>query len=436
MRATLNPDLLDQPRPEWAGKTHLDERKFFNDFCVRYPMIYAEGVFFSTAGMEPEERVKKFIYDYISYYYSSDLHRIVYGLTEGLKLECRQEYFHPPLSVIHVANGTYTLGEEFSTRKQPCRNRLPVDYNPKAPEPKLWLKFLGDLLEPEDIPTLQEFIGYCLIPTNVAQKMLILVGRGGEGKSRIGVILSQLLGDCMCNGSLNKLEKSPFARADLQNRLLMVDDDLQLTALTTTGNIKSIVTAEQRLDLERKGIQSYQGQLYCRLMAFGNGSPRAVHDRSYGFFRRQILLQVRPRPKDRVDDPYLAYRMRDELEGILLWALEGLERLLMNNMAFTISPRATRNLLQAHREENNVLEFMSSTGYIRFDPKGHITCRQLYAVYCEWCEDNSLTACSAMDFSSTLISEAASYGLTYSTHIPGGSGREVRGFRGLRSIVM
>ena len=45
-------------------------------------------------------------------------------------------------------------------------------YNPNAPKPVLWLKFLDGLLYPEDIPTLQEYIGYCLIPSNKGQRMM------------------------------------------------------------------------------------------------------------------------------------------------------------------------------------------------------------------------------------------------------------------------
>ena len=44
--------------------------------------------------------------------------------------------------------------------------RLPVNYNPDAPEATTWQAFLDQLLYPEDIPALQEFIGYCLIPSN------------------------------------------------------------------------------------------------------------------------------------------------------------------------------------------------------------------------------------------------------------------------------
>ena len=435
MRATMSKEGKDLTAPDWAGATGIDERKFCRDFSVQHPLLYSEGHFFSTEGMEPEDRIRKYVYDYVACYYSSDLHRIVSGLVEALKLEYHRERFPVEESVIHFANGTFRLYEGLSPQKEPCRYRLPVNYNPDAPRPALWLKFLEELLEPEDIPTLQEFMGYCLVPVNYAQKMLILVGSGGEGKSRIGVVMSHLLGECMCNGSLTKLEKSPFARADLQNRLVMVDDDLQMEALTTTGHIKSIVTAEQRMDLERKGIQSYQGTLFCRLMAFGNGSLRSLHDRSYGFFRRQIILTVKARDPKRRDDPFLAQRLRKELEGIAQWALNGLERLIQQDMQFTISPRALQNLQQAESEGNNALDFMDSQGYIRLDPMSEVTCRRLYSIYCEWCDDNSLTPLSSKTFTASLVSAAHRYNIIYSNHIPGGNGRQVRGFRGLRGLV-
>ena len=41
----------------------------------------------------------------------------------------------------------------------------------------------------DDILTLQEYLGYCLIPSTKGQKMLIITGKGGEGKSRIGLVM-------------------------------------------------------------------------------------------------------------------------------------------------------------------------------------------------------------------------------------------------------
>ena len=79
----------------------------------------------------------------------------------------------------------------------PCQagpNRLLVSYRADAPAPEHWLRFLSELLEPEDIPALQEYLGYCLIPSTKGQKMLMLIGKGGEGKSRIGVVMNAIFG--------------------------------------------------------------------------------------------------------------------------------------------------------------------------------------------------------------------------------------------------
>ena len=184
-----------------------------------------------------------------------------------------------------------------------CQNRLPVKYDPKAPSPDRWLTFLHELLDEADIPTLQEYLGYCLIPSTKGQKMMLIVGKGGEGKSRIGLVLKRLMGDAASNGSVQKVENNRFARADLERRLLMIDDDMDMNALPKTNYIKTIVTAEAKLDLERKGVQSYQRDIYARFLCFGNGTLTSLYDHSDGFFRRQLILTTKDKPADRTDDP-------------------------------------------------------------------------------------------------------------------------------------
>lgn len=422
-------------RPEWAQKKYLDELGFCYDFLQMNPMIFAEGAFFTHEGRISEEEVRKRIFDYLTQFCYCGLAKKVNSLVEVLKLQANGELEKLSETKIYCANGVYSLlrdkvEEDFAY----CRYRLPVKYNPHAPEPVLWKSFLRELLEPEDILTLQEFMGYCLVPVNYAQKMLLIIGNGGEGKSRIGIVMRALLGESMANGSLAKLENSPFARADLQHKLLMVDDDLQLGALRTTNHIKSIITAEQPLDLEKKGVQSYQGLLYCRLMAFGNGNLRSLHDRSYGFFRRQIILTTKERDPNRVDDPFLAKRLiKEELEGIFLWCLEGLFRLVGNDMRFTISEKAAKNLREAIAEGCNITEFLKSEGYFRFECDGEITSRKFYHCYQTWCEDNMTEPLSPKSFSAYLIQNASALGIDYCGNIFCGDGKRVRGFRGVRA---
>lgn len=427
-----------ESRPIWLKKgERIDEVLFCEQFLLENPMICDEGIFFTPEGrMTDEEPLRRKVYETLRPWLTSGLGKRVDSIITTLRLECcRQSPDRDEadrLYTLDVANGTYSLVYGFSPMKHITRYRLPVAYNPDAPRPERWLSFLEELLEPEDIPTLQEYLGYCLIPTTLGQKMLIIVGQGGEGKSRIGVVMKELLGDNMALNSLAKIENSPFARADIQHTLLMVDDDLRMEALNQTNYIKSIITAELPMDLERKGIQSYQGRLHCRFLAFGNDCLQALHDRSHGFFRRQILLVAKPRPADRKDDVYLGYSLRQEREGILLWCLEGLERLIHQDFKFTISTKARKNLRDAMIRGNNLLEFMSSQGYIRLDPEGCATSRQLYEVYKDWCADNALKPVAEQSFWSFLTQSGHQYGLSASKKIPGGNGRQVRGFRGIR----
>ena len=38
--------------------------------------------------------------------------------------------------------------------------------------------------------------------------MMLIVGKGGEGKSRIGLVLKRLMGDAASNGSVQKVENT------------------------------------------------------------------------------------------------------------------------------------------------------------------------------------------------------------------------------------
>lgn len=422
--------------PCWVLRgDRVDELAFANEFLTNHHMVSVNGTFFTPDGrLSDENALRKDIFQVISRYIRGGLARKVDSILATLHLACQYPCLDDSMTQVQVQNGTWHLDGSFSTFRDIVVNRLPVAYHPDAPRPERWLQFVDELLEPGDVLTLQEYMGYCLLPVTFGQKMLIIIGRGGEGKSRIGTVMKDLLGDNMYMGSIAKIENSPFARADLEHMLLMVDDDLKMEALKQTNYIKSIVTAELPMDLERKGIQSYQGRLFCRFMAFGNGNLRSLYDRSYGFFRRQLILTTKDRPRNRQDDPYLSIQLRKEKEGILLWCLEGLQRLFYNDFQFTVTPLAEENLNDAIREGNNAVDFMKSEGYFRFDSQGSVTSRALYHAYRDWCDDNAMMAMSSSSFITYINQNQRGFGITYSTNIPIGNGRYARGYKGIRCL--
>ena len=421
--------------PAWYDGKKIDEVAFCFSFLKLHPMICVRGRLFTVDGLiEDEGEIQQKILDEIMTCQTTGISKTVSNLFSAIKFIA----YSPPLPIetdrIHVANGTYFLNGSFNEDKTYCNNRMKVCYNPNAPQPERWLRFLSDLLALEDIPTLQEYMGYCLIPSTKGQKMLMLIGKGGEGKSRIGLVLRGILGDSMNTTSIQKIENNRFSRADLENKLLMVDDDMDMSALPKTNYIKTIVTAECKMDLERKGVQSYQSQLYTRFLCFGNGALTALHDQSDGFFRRQIVLTTKDRPADRADDPFLVEKLMEEIEGIFLWCLEGLHRLLANNYQFTISGKAKENVEMVKRSSNNVIEFLQSDGYIRFKADSEASSKALYEAYKLWCEDNVRKPMSANRLSSELAQNERLYNVEATNNIYSG-GKRVRGFVGIEVLA-
>lgn len=423
--------------PGWFDGSNINEALFCDEFLRTHQILYSNGAFFTPEGQVTDELpLRGEIYRKLKSCATNNLPRKISNIVDLLKLAALTDDFPPEPDWIHVANGTLFLNGVFQEGKsEVVRNRFPVASNPDVPKPNLWLRFLEDLLHPEDIPTLQEFIGYCLIPSNKGQKMMIVKGNGGEGKSQIGIVLGHLFGSNMKDGSIGKISENRFARADLEHILLCIDDDMRMEALRQTNYVKSIVTAQGKMDLECKGCQSYQSRMYARLLAFSNGDLQALFDRSHGFYRRQLVLTVKGKSVSRKDDPDLAEKMQAEAEGFLLWAFEGLQRLVANQFRFTESPRTRNNQEYAKRESNNVFDFLESEGYIRLKADMSANSKELYEVYQLYCSENSLSPLKPRSFSEAMIACEKKYNLEYTNNITTAAGRRVRGFLGIEVLL-
>ena len=419
--------------PDWFDGKTVNEAVFCQQFLQEHLLVHTEHFFFTPEGKVTDENTLRMqILKQLEPFIRTGVTKKIDSIAGLLRIKAHVDDLPPQTDRIHLLNGTLFLDGRFTEAKREIiRWRLPVRYDPSAAPPARWLRFLEELLYPEDIPTLQEFIGYCLIPTNAGQRMMVIKGNGGEGKSQIGAVLARLFGAYAKDGSVGKISENPFARADLEHCLLCIDDDMRLEALRQTNYVKSIVTAKGRMDLERKGKQSYQGWMYARLLAFSNGDLVSLFDRNEGFFRRQLILTTQGKPPDRVDDPDIAEKMCAEMEGIFLWAFAGLQRLIRNDFRFTESPRARHNRELVRRDANNILLFMESEGYLGHGPDRSISSEELRLIYRVWCEENAYVPVRSKTMIEFLTANQERFGLTYTHHLTNHAGRQVRGFRGI-----
>lgn len=430
-RRCYNISTTEKTIPSWIDGKRVSEKKFCDYFTDKHDLIYYGGNFFDENGIVTEDNLCKMITKEIRDYIDKDIALQVDKIIRAMKLLKLETEIDKSLSAVRFANGNYCIADKSlkeSTGISP--NRLTVRYNPDAGKPEKWLSYLSELLCEEDINTVQEFIGYCMLPTTAGQFMLLLIGDGGEGKSIIGHIMCKMFGNSAIRMKISTLVGNRFALSSLENKLVMIDDDMIMSALKDTDLIKEVITNNGKMVMERKNNPFYEGDVYARIIAFANGTLDALYDKSEGFRRRQLVLTVKPKDPDRVDDKMLAEKLEDELEAIALWALEGLHRLIENGYNFTVSEKTIKNLHELRRNDNNIILFLESENYLCFGSDQTSTTAALYNTYQVWCEDNFYEPFKKRTFETNLKKLAPKYGLEPAKVISLND-KELRGYKGV-----
>ncbi|MGN0595211.1 MAG: DUF5906 domain-containing protein [Hominimerdicola sp.] len=424
--------------PEWWDGQNIDEDVFCKGFLENREMKCINNLLYDVRGLLDEKSVENEIYYKIKDFCKKNIGDKIKAIIRTLKIKCYSEPLPIDINTIHLQNGTLKTDGSFTNGKYFCVNRLNVNMPSEYRKPERWLKFVNELLYEEDIPTLQEYMGYCLIPCTKAQKMLMLIGNGGEGKSRIGIVLSNIMGfGSYVTGEVKDFDngsKARFSREKLVSKLLFIDDDLDMSALVGTSFLKQLITAEIPLEVEPKGSPSFQTMLYSRVIAFGNGAISSLYDKSEGFYRRQIILTAKPKPENRQDDSFLTDKLLAEKEQIFLWAFYGLQRLISNNFMFTISEKAKQSLEESKRESCNIIEFMESGHDFCFDNNAQIQIRELRWAYESWCSLNGIEPLKPKTFTKFLRENSAKYNIIYTENAVNHSGQRARGFKGIRYL--
>ena len=94
-------------------------------------------------------------------------------------------------------------------------------------------------------------------------------------------------------------------------------------------------------------------------------------------------------------DPLLKEKLKKELPGILLWALEGLMR-LRRNQTFTM-PTVCQEALEDYRQESNPAKTFL-VDMCREDPAGTVGCASLYESYRNWAVENRFEVLDSRQF--------------------------------------
>ena len=280
--------------------------------------------------------------------------------------------------------------------------RLPVEYNPDAGYSHIE-KFFSEVLRSEDINTMQEIFGYCLYPGHPAHKMFWWLGRGRNGKTTTGNLLTALIGaDNTAGVPLKQLDGNHrFAVARLYGKLLNVIPEPETKSIMQTPTLKSAVGGDLIFG-EKKGVQDvFSFVNFAKFVIYANRVPK-IEDESFAFWERVIAINYPHEFKGTKakKNHYKTIIKEDGLSGVLNWALVGLKRLKDKAWEYTDSVSQTNAKLSMKRQSQPVASFVEE--WTEFDRNGYITKEAFFDAYKIYCDVYGLLTPLEGDFTRDL----------------------------------
>lgn len=374
-----------------TGTVNINDKKFAEWYVKRNELYCINDRFYTRYGQISDNEFRNNIHNIIGGIITTRLSAKVESLLASVKNEAFTKLDAPDKYKVQFDNISFDVRhgklEECDTFF--TLHQIPHNYDAKADCPK-FKRFINNLFYEEDIPVIQEYLGYCLVPNTLAQTALFIVGEGGEGKSRITILMEHIIGhDNVVIGDFIGLQDK-FSTTSLDKQMMFIDDDLSLEALDDTSNFKKIVTAETTMEVEPKGKPKYKTKLYSRILCCGNGAIQSKFDRSDGFYRRLLISKVKPVHYDKPDRT-LSDQLDKEIPGIINWLLEGLCRVVRNGFIIEPSVRMTQELQSVRDSSDTIQLFMSDEQFIEYtgDKDDKVSIKQLYDAYENWCQDNN-----------------------------------------------
>lgn len=342
--------------------------------------------------------------------------------------------FPDPAHLLVLRNGILDLATGELSPHDPAlltRNALDFDYDPAAPAPERWLRFLREIWpdEADCRDAIQQMFGYLLTPDTAQQKIFVLVGPTRCGKGTIGRVLVKLLGrHNVCAPTLSAMGEQ-FGLQSMIGKQLALVSDMRMGARTDKAAVAETllrISGEDTVSVPRKNMTDWEGRLAVRFVIMSNEAP-TLNDPSGALLGRYIVMQMRQSFLGR-EDRALDDQLMNELPGILNWAIEGWS--MMRHEGRLAQPASAGDLTHAmSRLSSPIAAFVEDE--CELDSSATIAKDELYTRYKRWCEGNDMGRCvnGKEIFGKDLLT---AFGQYVSTSKPQVNGARLPSYKGLK----
>ena len=263
----------------------------------------------------------------------------------------------------------------------------PVSYDKEAQCPK-WKKFLISVLDKNEelIEYLKRVVGYSLTGSTREQCLFFLYGTGANGKSTFLEVILALLNDYA-------------RRADFSTFLVKYGESIRndIARLKGARFVSAIETAEGKRLAEgivkqltgqdmvaarflRQEFFEYLPEFKIWLAA--NHKPNIIGT-DYAIWRRIKVIPFTITIPEKLQNPNLATELKDELPGILSWAIEGC--LAWQNVKLR-EPKEVKLATAKYKDDMDIIgDFLKD--FCTIGSNNRIQKGELYKQYAKWCDE-------------------------------------------------
>jgi P4 family phage/plasmid primase-like protien len=283
----------------------------------------------------------------------------------------RKEKFMKGERFIHFANGVKVIKEgklveglEPFDKRFFSRGRCPVKYDPSADCPRFraWLRGALEPIEADaDTDALLTFIGMCLIGHNVFQKIALLHGEAGSGKSSFLKMVQLLIGeDNSTEFDSLAVVNDRFAMSNFIGKWLLFASDVDSKFLLRSGtsSLKRLTGGDTvNARLIYGGNVGINGTLNC-IVTMNAREPKIKLDDDAGAWqRRLVVIPFICKPAQEIGE-FASLMIDEEGTGIVNQALLAVFSCLESGSGFPMSETQRKRVKDMLGRSDTVCEFL------------------------------------------------------------------------------
>ena len=323
----------------------------------------------------------------------------------------KRDAFQRTNNIVHVGNGVLHLDDTppsfhgFSPDYY-SRNSSSISFDETAECPE----FLGKLLQPalsdDDISLLQRYAGQCLLGCNPSQRLLLLRGTAGGGKTTVANIIQSVVGDHNVAQLRVNMLGERFELAHYIGKTLLVNTDVEGDFLNHKyAHVLKALIGGDRLSPEQKNQgnrPNIKGEF--NVIITTNTRLRIRLDSDSGAWERRMLIidYSLPRPQKPIQH-FADQLISTEGAGILNWCIEGAVQLLseLNTTGhIQLTNEQTERVETLLCESDSVRYFVMKC--VEKREQGDVTTNELLTGYNNYCDERGWLGVSNRQFENQI----------------------------------